>query len=141
MVHTIAICGTCPRAGQPAVPRLAPALRDAFGAAPPLDYELETLHCLGACRLPCNLALRAPSKWRLRFSRLGPPHLAAVLTTAELYRRSRDGLIARAEMPVEMAERLSATSPESLVHAQHLSAALGRAETDDLWISNRGAKR
>ena len=122
MVHTIAICRTCPRAGQPVVPRLAPSLCEAFDAAPPVDYELEALHCLGACRLPCNLAFSAPSKWRLRFSRLAPPHLAAVLRTAELYRRSRDGLLAPADLPAEMADRLSATSPESLVRAQHLSS-------------------
>ena len=122
MVHTIAICGTCPRDGQPAVPRLGPSLRDAFRLAPIGDYELETLHCLGACRQPCNVAFIAPMKWRLRFSGLGPSHVAAVVATAELYRRSHDGLIARNDLPAAMAERLSAASPESLMRAQGASA-------------------
>src|SRR5665213_3610793 len=118
VVHTIAICGTCPRDGYSADTQFAPHLRDAFRASPIADYQLQTLHCLGACRQPCTIAFTAPLKWRLRFSRLGPRHLSGVIATAQLYRLSPDGLIARDDLPPGMAACFSAASPEGLIRRQ-----------------------
>lgn len=115
MVHTIAICGSCPRDGHPAVTQFGPHLRDAFRSSPVADYRLQTLHCLGACRQPCTIAFTAPAKWRLRFSRLRPSHLAGVIAVAELYRSSPDGLLAIGDLPDGMADCFSSASPEGLM--------------------------
>lgn len=116
MHHTLAICRTCPRDGQTAVTPLGDDLRAAIAASPLADeYEIQTLHCLGACKQPCTIAFAASGKWRLRFSRLCPDHLSAVLATAAIYCRSADGLIARSDLPEAIVNCFSAASPEGLM--------------------------
>jgi predicted metal-binding protein len=130
VVHTIAVCATCPRDGHSADAQFAPHLRAAFRASPVEDYQLQTLHCLGACRQPCTIAFTAPRKWRVRFSRLAPGHLPAVIATAQLYRLSPDGLIARDDLPAGMADCFSAASPEGLLHSRAVAPRPHTPSTD-----------
>jgi predicted metal-binding protein len=117
-------------------------LRDGFQSSPLVDYRLQTLHCLGACRQPCTIAFTAPEKWRLRFSRLRPANVAGVLAVAELYRCSPDGRLALDALPPGMADCFSSASPEGLMHARGAPPRADQRRTQDNHLtSQQGATR
>jgi predicted metal-binding protein len=117
--NVLQICRTCPReAPRPASggPTLGRSLADRVTAAftdwpRAQDWSIRAVHCLGGCPNPCNIALAAPGKWRLRFKRLVPEDAAAVLRLCALHQESRDGDLAPRDLPEGMRERLSSRTP------------------------------
>jgi predicted metal-binding protein len=93
--HVLAICRTCPRyeRAPPDEKTRGAALLDAVKAASrgwPLSdaFLILGVQCLSGCPSPCNIALEAEDKPRVRFRHLGPEHAATVLELATLYYRS-----------------------------------------------------
>ena len=111
-MHSVSICRTCPRdTAQSGVPgaELAHALQALSRAA---GVQLLQVTCLGACRLPCSIALDAPSKPRLRFSGLRADDCRALVDLIDLYRASADGALAPDALPATLRSRLTARSPK-----------------------------
>ena len=76
-IHRLYVCTTCVRdrrlgpGERSQGARLCDAVEQVLGAAA-LDgeYDLLRVPCLNGCLRPCNVALRAPGKFNLRFSRI-----------------------------------------------------------------------
>ena len=72
-------------------------------AATPPGLEMRGARCMSQCKRPCVIALSAPAKFTLLFgdldSHTGPD---AVITLAQQYAESSDGLVPRAERPVPL---------------------------------------
>lgn len=72
---------------------------------------LRRVACLNACLSPCSVALRAPGKLALRFSRLGPEDAGAVVALVAAYGRSNDGDLPAAALPPSLQSKQSARAP------------------------------
>lgn len=115
----IVICRTCPRyvARRPDEPSEGTRLGMAAKAlaerneGPPVML----VNCLSGCYYPCNAAIDAPGKTRLRFSRLTVGDLADLVAVARLHAASPDGEIALENLPESLRDRLSARSPARIV--------------------------
>ena len=115
------VCQTCvrdlaPPPGEPTRGRLlADAIATILDAAPPEAWRptLRRVACLNACLSPCSVALRAPGKLALRFSRLGPEAAADVVALAAAYGRSNDGDLPEDALPPALKNKLSARAPGS----------------------------
>jgi len=111
------VCQTCvrdlvpPPDGPTRGRRLADAIEGLLSAATGALPTLRRVACLNACLSPCSVALRAPGKAALRFSRLGPEHAADVLALAAAYGRSNDGDLPRASLPSALRDKQSARAP------------------------------
>jgi len=112
------LCQTCvrdsvPPPGEPTRGRrLADAVETLLSAAPAEHRPiLRRVACLNACLSPCSIALRAPGKLALRFSRLGPDDAVDVVALAAAYGRSNDGNLAGEALPPALRNKLSARAP------------------------------
>lgn len=110
------VCQTCVRdlVPPPDGPTRGRQLAEAIeGLLSTLDIRptLRRVACLNACLSPCSIALRAPGKLALRFSRLGPEHAADVVALAAAYGRSNDGDLPASALPLSMQDKLSARVP------------------------------
>ena len=116
------ICRTCPRY-EPA-PRPGERKRGEMLAAEikrlmrdwPRRDDLLVLvvNCLSGCPKPCNAALDAPEKTRLRFGQLDAGYAPAVLEAAERYLDSADGNLPDDALPAPLKDRVTARAPASL---------------------------
>ena len=111
------VCRTCPRY-EPKPAGDAPTRGAALGreikdrlAREGSDVTVRVVNCLAGCKNPCNAALDAAGRYRLRFSRLEAPDIDALLTVLERYRRSADGRLDEDALPEALRDRLSAASP------------------------------
>ena len=88
--HRLYVCTTCVRdlrltpgeasRGQRLADELEQRLAGGLpGSAAGPRLRFLKVPCLNGCLRPCNVALRAPGKYNLRFSRLEPADAAAVL--------------------------------------------------------------
>ena len=115
------VCQTCvrdrePPPGEPTRGRLlAEAIETLLAALPAEAWRpiLRRVACLNACLSPCSIALRAPGKLALRFSRLAPEDAGAVVTLAAAYGRSNDGDLPEDALPPALQNKLSARVPGS----------------------------
>lgn len=110
------VCQTCVRdiVPPPDGPTRGRQLADAVeGLLNALDIRptLRRVACLNACLSPCSIALRAPGKLALRFSRLGPEHAGEVVALAAAYGQSNDGHLPASALPASMQDKLSARAP------------------------------
>ena len=91
-LHRLYVCTTCVRDG-PVPPGgstrgacLATAVREQLKLTPPDgDFDFIQAPCLSGCLSPCNVALRAPRKYNLRFSRVAPEEAAQVVALLHAY--------------------------------------------------------
>ncbi len=113
----VLICRTCPR--YEAAPRGAPTAGRRLG----LDGKamgrvrgtsVRAVNCLAGCKHPCNAAIEAPGKLRLRFSRLTPDDLDALFAVVEIHAASVDGDIGEADLPAALRDKLTARSPSGI---------------------------
>jgi predicted metal-binding protein len=112
-MHSLLICRTCPRDGAASG---APGIVLAASLSGPLaacGVRILRVNCLGACRQPCAVALDAPSKFRLRFSNLGPADARDIELVAQRYRLSQNGRIPLESLPAGLRGRLSAVAPKT----------------------------
>jgi len=113
------VCETCVRDappdedGRPLGRRLAAAIEAELARRPALEARLllRRVHCLNACLSPCSVALRAPGKASLRFSRLALQDASAVLDLAALYCAAPDGEPVPESWPPALAGKNSARTP------------------------------
>ena len=116
------VCETClrdevPSPGEPTRGRrLANAIEELLAQAAGERPTLRRVACLNACLSPCSVALRAPGKLALRFSRLTPDDAAAVVTLAEAYGRSNDGALPAEALPPALRNKQSARAPAPRTH-------------------------
>lgn len=72
-------------------------------AALPLAIHMRGARCMSQCKRPCVVALSAPAKFTLLFGDLSAGTDAhAVITLAQQYAESSDGLVPRAERPAPL---------------------------------------
>jgi predicted metal-binding protein len=114
----ILICRTCPRYDPnprgltTAGTELGQAVRQALLLADTLELlEVRAVNCLAGCKNPCNVALDADGKTRLRFSRIQPEHIDAIVAAARTHSLSRDGDLPDRELAKDLRARLTARSP------------------------------
>lgn len=113
------VCETCVRDAplpldeRPLGRRLAATIEAELQRRPALRGRLllRRVHCLNACLSPCSVALRAPGKASLRFSRLALQDAAAILDLAALYCATADGDPAPERWPLALAGKNSARTP------------------------------
>ena len=93
LLHRLYVCTTCVRDG-PVPPggdtrgaRLAAAVREQLKRDLPDGGEFDFLQvpCLSGCLNPCNVAMRAPRKYNLRFSRVDPEEAPQVVQLLRAY--------------------------------------------------------
>ena len=113
------VCETCVH-DAPADPgegtrgeRLARAIQTSLAADPALASRIifRRASCLNGCLSPCNVALRGPAKYSIRFSRLSPGDDAAVVRFATLYVASRNGDVPLAKWPSSLIGKDTARTP------------------------------
>jgi len=75
------------------------------------DLVFRQVHCLNGCLKPCNVALRAPGKFNLRFSLLREADAAAVLRMAELYIQHPTGDVPSDLRPAQLENKLTVRTP------------------------------
>ena len=113
----ILVCRTCPRfVPNPRHDRTDGAALGAEIAALAVANgwnpgDVRMVNCLAGCKNPCNIALDGDSKYRLRFSLLGPGVGRDVIKAAQQHGKSTNGDIPKAELPEKLRCRLSAKSP------------------------------
>jgi predicted metal-binding protein len=114
----ILVCGTCPRylAKARDEKTLGVALADEIMAL--LGSEaagnVRIVNCLAGCKNSCNVALTAPGKTRLRFSRLGLGDGQSIIKTAIMYAQCADADMSVEQFPEALRDRLSARSPAGI---------------------------
>ena len=109
------VCRTCPRY-EPQRPGTvtrgtALGLEAKARGAGGQEIAVMAVNCLAGCKHPCNAAVDAPDKVRLRFSRLSESDLDLLFEVAELHRASADGDIPVDELPEALRDKLTARSP------------------------------
>ncbi len=124
--HRLYICETCVRdaalapgertRGQRLAAEVDDLLRHAGLGA---DFGFLRVPCLSGCRSPCNVALRAPGKYGLRFSRLTPDDAPAVVELATAYVHHPTGNLPESDWPDAMqGKRTVCTPPPRLLLAR-----------------------
>ncbi|MDJ0957399.1 MAG: DUF1636 domain-containing protein [Arenicellales bacterium] len=75
------------------------------------ELALRRVNCLNGCLNPCNIALRAPDKYNLRFSRLTPQSAASLVQFAIAYMQSSDGIVPVESWPDELKGNQTVCTP------------------------------
>lgn len=111
----ILVCRTCPRyePRKPGSMTRGAALAMEAKARGEGDAAVSVMavNCLAGCKHPCNAAVDAPDKVRLRFSRLDAHELQLLFEVADQYRMSSDGNISADLLPEPLRDKLTARSP------------------------------
>lgn len=116
----ILICRTCPRyetRRDPGVPTAGAgfaALAKRLAASTGDQVVVRTVNCLAGCKHPCNAAVEADGKYRLRFSRLTAADLEVLFAVSARHDMSVDGNLADTDLPDALRDRLSARSPAAI---------------------------
>jgi len=84
---------------------------DASGGGIPLRGTA----CLNGCPSPCNASVRGHGKALLRFSRLTPEDVPALVRLARLYLKHKTGDLSEQDMPESLRSKLSARAPGLIV--------------------------
>jgi predicted metal-binding protein len=112
------ICQTCMRdkplaEGEASLGRqLADAVASTLTASDLNEVlSLRRVSCLSGCKSPCNVALRGDRKFNLRFSRLRPDDVAAVLAIARSYVGSETGDVPETDWPAALQGKLTVRTP------------------------------
>ncbi|MFK4448099.1 putative metal-binding protein [Caballeronia udeis] len=110
--NTVAICRTCPRD------------RPHTGAAGLFLYNeikerltgqgmtVMMVHCLGSCRMPCGVALDAPTKPRVRLSGLKDVDAADLIDAALEYKQTASEDVGVTTFPAALQGHVTAISPK-----------------------------
>ena len=117
MSHRLYVCQTCRRdekrgpgersRGQ----QLAAAVQEELAERPVAGLTLVRVACLNGCLNPCNVSLRAPRKFALRFSRMESQHAADVCALARTYLTHPTGDVSEGEWPEALRGHLTARVP------------------------------
>jgi predicted metal-binding protein len=113
-VHKLFICQTCNRnVGLASGARsrgalLTQAFEEALESEPLDDVIIVRVECLSACLNPCNVAFRAARKYSLRFSRITPVEVPAILQLLVAYMQHETGDVPVEDWPQGLEGRLSA---------------------------------
>lgn len=117
MSTTLHICTTCrhhktPPGGEKAGPQLFAAVQDLLEAAPRPGLSVAPVECLANCNGGCSAALTAPGKWSVALGRLSPEdHAEDLLSWAEAYGESADGIVPADRRPQSLKPRVVARIP------------------------------
>lgn len=108
------ICRTCPRYGSDSG-SFGEALAAAVtGPAHARGVRVSHIPCLGGCPNAGNVALDASGKPRVRFSRITPDDVGALLDATAEYDASESGHPEDWRVPPEIAGRMTAVTPKRL---------------------------
>ena len=113
-MHKLFICQTCNRnvglvAGESSRGALlTQAFVQVLEEHPIDDLLLVRVQCLSACLNPCNVAFRADRKTSLRFSRINPVDVPAMLQLFAAYIQHASGEVPGEQWPPGLQERVSA---------------------------------
>ena len=112
------VCETCIRDAPVPIDdrtegqKLSDALKNGLsGSNLSSDLVFRQVHCLNGCLKPCNVALRAPGKFNLRFSLLREADAVAVLNMAELYIQHPTGDVPPDLWPSQLENKLTVRTP------------------------------
>lgn len=64
-------------------------------------FKLKPVVCMSGCSHACVIELAAPQKTTYVFGDLDPSHVDVIVQTAELYLSKPDGILPRAERPLQ----------------------------------------
>ncbi len=106
---TLLVCVTC-RSGEDAV---GAALHDTLAARlADAGIAVRPIACLSVCKRPCTVALAAPGKWTYVVGDLDArDHVEDVVTAAEKYAASSDGIVSWRERPASFRKGVVARTP------------------------------
>ncbi len=117
----ILVCGTCPRHGATAGHEktlgasLGVEIKALLGGG--AEGAVRMMNCLAGCKNACNVALAAPGKTRLRFSRLGPGDGESIISAAKIFAQNSAVNLPGDLLPADLRDRLSARSPARIGNA------------------------
>jgi predicted metal-binding protein len=118
MPDILSICRTCDRYALPPVGEATPGerLADQVAALLRLDelsqrIALRRVTCQSGCKHPCNIALSAFGKTRLRLHRLTATEAVDILALARRYVENATGEVPDAEFPPSLRGCLAARVP------------------------------
>ncbi len=117
---TLHVCVTCLAGeGREAVPRPGRRLHDALIEAQrrldhPSGFRIVEVECLSNCNRGCSVALSGPGRWTYVYGDLGQDCIADVLTGAERYAATADGLVPWRERPTIFRKGVIARIPPSI---------------------------
>ncbi len=106
---TLLVCVTCKSEQRTVGAALYDALaRRLAGEA----IALRPVECLSVCKRPCTVALAAPGKWTYVVGDLSArEHVEDVVTAAEKYAASCDGIVPWRERPLSFRKGVIARTP------------------------------
>jgi predicted metal-binding protein len=111
---TLLICRTCPRYDTRASGtfgrRITAAITEIARHEPGTGVPIRNVQCLGGCPDDGVVAVDAPHKARVRFTRLDETHAKAVLAAAVAHDACLTGAPEDWEIPAELAERISSVT-------------------------------
>jgi predicted metal-binding protein len=120
MTHVLIVCKSCgfsadeeKRDGETGGAYLLKHLQTLYEQWPRRDeLTLETTGCLCICEQPCAIAYVGTGKPTYLFTDLDPTTCAAdLLTAAELYLDSKDGMVPRFKLPDDLQSHRTARIP------------------------------
>lgn len=95
------ICMTCKAGLVEDGPCMGARLFNAISALPvPVNVTVIAVECLSACNTGAAVALSQPGSWGYVYGRMTPENAADILTGAEAYARTTDGIVPWRERPV-----------------------------------------
>jgi predicted metal-binding protein len=111
---TLLICRTCPRYDPHATGtfgrRITAAISEIAVDEPGAAVAIRNVQCLGGCPDHGVVAVDAPHKARVRFTRLDETDARAVLAAAAAHDACRSGAPEDWEIPAELVDRISSVT-------------------------------
>ena len=111
---TLLICRTCPRYDPRATGTLGSRMYAAISQHPPPEprppVAIRNVQCLGGCPDHGVVAVDAPHKARVRFTRLDETDAKAVLAAAAAHDACVTGAPEDWEIPAELTDRISSVT-------------------------------
>lgn len=113
-LHTLYICTTCKTRveGEVVNPKAGLELfRNICSKQTPLEFRVEPVECLSACKKSCAIAFTAPGKYSYILAHLDTSHVEDILTLASTYKEKSDGVIKKIDRPESLRDKVQGRIP------------------------------